>query len=104
MDYRAQVIDESNASTVALKATKDVTTFKDIEIKKHIYDLKEMITDVDHLFKIDNIRAMLPKDFPHNRNPFMLGKTVDELANIVPPHAEPGIPSVPFNLHLSIMI
>ena len=63
----------------------------DIEIKSQIYALKEMVTDVDHLFKIDNIRSMLPKDFPHYRNPFMLGKSVDQLADILPPHAEPGL-------------
>ena len=99
MEYRAQVVDTnisgSSKSVVSVKnykqsQQKDITTFMDIEIKSQIYALKEMVTDVDHLFKIDNIRSMLPKDFPHYRNPFMLGKSVDQLADILPPHAEPG--------------
>ena len=100
MEYRAQVVDSNNISSSSKSALttksskqaqqKDITTFMDIEIKSQIYALKEMVTDVDHLFKIDNIRSMLPKDFPHYRNPFMLGKSVDQLADILPPHAEPG--------------
>jgi len=92
VDYRSQIADEmkNTKSSTKLSSTAPIVTYKDIEIKDQIHKLAEIVTDVDHLFKVDNIRAMLPKDFPHYRNPFMLGKTVDQLADILPPHAEPG--------------
>eukprot|EP01033_Poteriospumella_lacustris_P015135 gene15135-10831_t len=48
------------------------------------------MSDVDDLFHVPNIRVMLPASFPEHRNPFMLGKSVDEMATITPPHPEPG--------------
>ena len=114
MEYRAQVVDNNNISSSSKSATsaksskqaqqKDITTFMDIEIKSQTYALKEMVTDVDHLFKIDNIRSMLPQDFPHYRNPFMLGKSVDQLADILPPHAEPGRSFYLHNMALYVYI
>jgi hypothetical protein len=52
--------------------------------------LAEIVTDTDLLFKVENIRALLPRDFPTTRNPFMLGKPIDELACLLPPHSDPG--------------
>lgn len=90
-EYRLQVADDVNPKNQKSKVgTKAITTYKDIEIKEQTHLLKNMITDADYLYKIDNIRSMLPKDFPHYRNPFMLGKSVDQLADLLPPHAEPG--------------
>jgi hypothetical protein len=57
---------------------------------EEIYPLSEMINDCEELFGIPNIKVILPPNFPSLRNPFMLGKTIDELSIIVPPHPEPG--------------
>jgi hypothetical protein len=67
-----------------------ITSFRALEDKEDIYALAGMIDDVDGLFSIPNIKVMLPLGFPNHRNPFMLGKTVDELSAVNPPHPEPG--------------
>lgn len=67
-----------------------ISSFKAMEEKEDIFSLVDMMSDVDDLFHVPNIRVMLPASFPEHRNPFMLGKSVDEMANITPPHPEPG--------------
>ena len=39
---------------------------------------------------LPNIRVFLPMEFPSTRNPFLLGKSVDELAEMVAPKPTPG--------------
>lgn len=48
--------------------------------KEDILALKSMINDIEDLIMTPNVRVLLPRDFPSKRNPFMLGKSVDELA------------------------
>jgi hypothetical protein len=67
-----------------------INSFTALHEHEEIYPMSEIINDCEELFSIPNIKVILPVNFPSIRNPFMLGKTVDELATIVPPHPEPG--------------
>lgn len=67
-----------------------ITSFKAMEDKEDLFALVEIIDDVDDLFSIPNIKVMLPMVFPNHRNPFMLGKTIDELAVANIPRPQPG--------------
>jgi hypothetical protein len=91
IEFRSQ-ISESKSPSKNTKMVKlpPISSFRTIDEKEDVYALSEIISDVDDLFKIPNIRVMLPHEFPNTRNPFMLGKTVDELAYMIPPHPEPG--------------
>ena len=99
IEYRFQIFDPRVQSTsVAGKGRNNgktiklppITNFRSMEEKEDVYALAEMINDVDDLFHVPNIRVMLPKDFPGTRNPFLLGKDVDELASLTPPQPEAG--------------
>jgi len=57
-----------------------ITTYKTIQNKDDLYMLVEMINDLEDIYKLPNIRVILPMEFPSLRNPFMLGKSVDDLA------------------------
>jgi len=92
LEYRLH-ISESKSSSRRGKANKLpslTSSYKKIEDKEDVIALSEIIYDVDDLCAIPNIRVMLPMNFPNTRNPFMLGKTIDELAIVVPPHPEAG--------------
>eukprot|EP01038_Epipyxis_sp_PR26KG_P005939 gene5939-8187_t len=88
IEYRTKLYDREGLHDG--KSLPPISSFKRFEDKEDIYALTEMITDVDELFKIPNIRAMLPIEFPETRNTFMLGKDIDELSTIIPPHPEAG--------------
>ena len=93
IEYTYRIHDPNAGVTKASsKAAKlpPITSFRSMEEKEDIFALAEIINDVDVLFTIPNIRVMLPKDFPSQRNPFLLGKSVDELAELVPPNPESG--------------
>jgi hypothetical protein len=91
IEYRARMAG-SKQSRKALKSGRlpPITSYRAMEEKEDIFALVDIITDVDPLFVIPNIRVMLPMYFPNSRNPFLLGKDIDELATLVPPHPEPG--------------
>lgn len=91
IEYRSRM-DMTKISKGALKNARlpPISSFKAMEEKEDIYALGDMMSDVDDLLHIPNIRVMLPATFPEHRNPFMMGKTVDEMATISPPHPEPG--------------
>lgn len=91
LEYQTRVASSSGRSS-SKKGSRGnrlppINTMHDHE---EIYALSEMINDCEELFGIPNVKVMLPVSFPSIRNPFMLGKTIDELATIVPPHPEPG--------------
>lgn len=67
-----------------------LASFRGLEGKEEVVVLAEIITDTDDLYKLPNVQAFLPTNFPHTRNPFLLGKNVDELAIINNPSTEPG--------------
>jgi hypothetical protein len=67
-----------------------ITSYKSIQNKDDIYMLVSMINDLDELYKLPNIRVILPMEFPSTRNPFLLGKNVEELASLHAPTPTPG--------------
>ena len=67
-----------------------IQSYRGMEDKQDILALCDMITDVDDLFLVPNVRVFLPFEFPAKRNPFLLGKTVDELATMVTPQPAAG--------------
>lgn len=69
-----------------------ITTFKGMEDKQDVIDLAMIIDDVDDLFRLPNVQVFLPLEFPNKRNPFLLGKSVDELAVLVAPQVWPRAP------------
>lgn len=92
IEYRAQIFDPRAANKVGKASVKllPITSYKAMEEKEDVYALADIISDVDDLFVLPNVRVMLPHDFPEHRNPFMLGKTIDELAMLDPPPVEAG--------------
>eukprot|EP00981_Chlorochromonas_danica_P003743 scaffold688_cov149-Ochromonas_danica.AAC.1 len=91
IEYRARM-SSSKSTHRAFKFGRlpPITSFKAMEEKEDIYAMVDIIDDVNDLFSIPNIKVMLPVVFPNRRNPFLLGKTIDELAVAQPPHPEPG--------------
>jgi hypothetical protein len=93
IEYRSQFdkgksqVGFSNSSSMQLPP---IHSNRGMEEKEDQLALCDMINDVDELFKIPVIRVFLPMEFPTFRNPFLLGKGVDQLANLVPPQPEPG--------------
>jgi hypothetical protein len=67
-----------------------ITAYKGMEDKEDVLAMADIITDVDDLYSLPNIRVFLPMEFPNHRNPFLLGKSVDELAEMVAPKPTPG--------------
>ena len=67
-----------------------LTSYRQIEGRDDLKALAEMITDADELLRYPAVRAMFPNDFPLRRNPFIFGKNVDELCEIVAPAPEAG--------------
>ena len=104
IEYRSQLGESSsnNSLVVVSSGNKSVNNthralkfppiknFRSMEDKEDVHALAEIMTDVDDLLLIPNIRVLLPKEFPHTRNPFLLGKTVDELATMNTPEPEAG--------------
>lgn len=97
IEYRYLMQDNvsNNGENIVKKSSKmvilpPINSFRSMEDKEDIYALAEIINDVDDLFQVPNVRALLPHDFPHKRNPFLLGKSVDDLSSLVTPHPEAG--------------
>lgn len=67
-----------------------IHSFRGMQDKQDVLALCDMITDIDDLFNVPNVRVFLPVEFPQSRNPFLLGKTVDELAEMVTPTPTAG--------------
>lgn len=57
-------------------------------MKEVASSLYEIFTDVDFLFRSSKIHALLPPDFPTRRNPFVLGKSIDQLYILPVPKIE----------------
>jgi hypothetical protein len=66
------------------------SSFQEIDEKHELKALAEIISDTDDLLKFPIVRAFLPVDFPKTRNPFLFGKSVDHLVDIIAPHPEMG--------------
>lgn len=98
IEYRKRVESRSRPNSKSEKKSKrgdrqklpPISSFRTMEDKEDIYTLVDIINDGEDLFTIPNIRVMLPIEFPATRNPFMLSKTIDELAAINPPHPQAG--------------
>ena len=67
-----------------------IDKFHTLEKKEDVLILAAMVTDIDCLFLLNKVTALLPVDFPTSRNPLMLGKTIDDLAELPIPTPEPG--------------
>ena len=81
------------SSAIPLSGTMQlppIQSYRGMEDKQDILALADMITDVDPLFLVPNVRVFLPVEFPAQRNPFLLGKTVDELATMMTPQPAAG--------------
>jgi hypothetical protein len=58
-----------------------------LSVRTTVYDagdqiLAGMLTDTDELHMLPVISRILPQGFPSTRNPFMLAKKIDDLANV----------------------
>ena len=91
IEYRTRM-SSSKSSKRAAKFGRlpPITSFKALEDKEDMYALVETIDDCEPLSSIPNIKVMLPLGFPAKRNPFLLAKTIDELAVANVPHPEAG--------------
>jgi hypothetical protein len=67
-----------------------IDKFQSLENKEDVLLLTAMISDLDQIFALPAVRSLLPPSFPVTRNPFMLSKTVDELAQFAIPQVQPG--------------
>ncbi|KAJ1433161.1 hypothetical protein B484DRAFT_447409 [Ochromonadaceae sp. CCMP2298] len=93
IEYRFQMFDPESGlvqSSGHKSKLPPMSSFRAMGEKEDVIALVDIISDVDDLLHIPNIRTMLPGNFPQERNPFLLGKSIDELADITPPHPEPG--------------
>lgn len=93
MEYRSQIGDTHSKTPLPARAVLQlppITTFRGLGERDDILMLSDMISDMDDLYSMPNIQAFLPLNFPFSRNPFLLGKTVDGLANLEAPRPEQG--------------
>ena len=91
IEYRSQLGVPGNFSrSIPNIRLPPIQTYKTIQNKDDLYMLANMVNDVDELYKLPNIRVILPMEFPSKRNPFLLGKNVDELAVLHAPPPTPG--------------
>ena len=90
MSYNGSLGMSNKGRTAFQNPLPPITSFKGMERQEDVLDLAAIIDDVDDLFRLPNIQVFLPVEFPGKRNPFLLGKSVDELAVMVAPQAEPG--------------
>eukprot|EP01041_Mallomonas_annulata_P001768 gene1768-3428_t len=89
IEYKSQLKGNKSTSQKNLAKLPPIASFEALTDPNDLASLAEMITDIDDIPKLPNIRQFLPADFPTSRNPFILGKTVEELASldISPPEA-----------------
>ena len=93
MEYRSQLDDSNNVTPIPARTVLQlppITTFRGLGERDDVLMLSDIITDTNDLYSMPNIQAFLPLDFPFERNPFLLGKTVDGLANLEAPRPEQG--------------
>ena len=91
IEYRGQLAGFKSLNKIgSASSLPPITSFECIKDKEDIFPIADMITDMNDISRIPSVKAFLPDDFPSIRNPFMLGKSVDELAilEVVPP--KPG--------------
>lgn len=91
IEYRSQFGDSrppvKGGASVQLPS---IDKFHTLEKKEDILILASMVSDADPLFLLNKVSSLLPVDFPVTRNPLMLGKTIDDLAQLPIPTPEPG--------------
>lgn len=89
LEYRARIEDINknmlNSGRKSSANDKKIKKYIKTPVPKYIRVLFEMINDVELLFSIPNIKVMLPANFPSKRNPFLLGRNIDEMSIINPP-------------------
>ncbi len=93
IEYRSQFNKKSKMPPLKSGATMQlppISSYRGMDENEDVYALSDMITDMDDVCKMPIISVFLPMEFPRTRNPFLLGKTVDELSNLVPPQPEQG--------------
>jgi len=81
IEYKGQLRNKKSR-TLNGKVLPPISGFDFICDREDHVALAEMITDIDDLIRIPVIKSFLPNDFPVARNPFLLGKTVDDLATL----------------------
>lgn len=74
----------------SLSKLPPLTSYPGMDEKEDIFILSDIISDVDELLRVQGIKAMLPSDFPFSRNPFLVGKSIDDLAMLEAPQPQPG--------------
>lgn len=93
MEYRSQLGDSNRNTPIPARAVLQlppISTFRGLGERDDMLMLTDIITDTNDLYEMPNIQSFLPLDFPFERNPFLLGKTVDGLANLEAPRPEQG--------------
>ena len=92
MEYRSQLgkPKEGSVPAKAVLQLPPISTFRGLGEHDDILMLSDIISDMDDLYTMPNIKAFLPVDFPSSRNPFLLGKSVDGLAVLEAPRPEQG--------------
>jgi hypothetical protein len=91
IEYRGKmIVGNSNKISMTSSGLPKLQSYHEIEEREDLVALADIISDSDDIYKFPNIRAFLPPDFPKTRNPFLFGKSVDDLVDFVAPRAEPG--------------
>ena len=93
MEYRSQMGETKQSNPIPARAVLQlppISTFRGLGERDDILMLSDIISDTDDLYEMPNIQSFLPLDFPFERNPFLLGKTIDGLANLEAPRPEQG--------------
>jgi hypothetical protein len=90
LEYRSQFGEVKHAIRPGTLQLPPLASFRGLEGKEDILMLSDIINDIDDLYRLPNVQAFLPINFPLSRNPFLLGKNVDELAQMPNPPADRG--------------
>ena len=90
IEYRVRLASEVLPQGWDRQQLPMLTSYNHIEKREDLQALAEMISDTDDLFQYPAVRVLFPNDFPLTRNPFLFGKNVDELCEIIAPTPESG--------------
>ena len=90
IEYRVRLASEVLPQGWDRQQLPMLTSYNHIEKREDLQALAEMISDTDDLMQYPAVRVMFPNDFPLSRNPFLFGKNVDELCEIIAPTPESG--------------
>ena len=90
IEYRVRLASEVLPQGWDRQQLPMLTSYNHIEKREDLQALAEMISDTDELMQYPTVRIMFPNDFPLSRNPFLFGKNVDELCEIIAPTPESG--------------